>query len=193
MSGGNDEGADAAASETTVLIVEDEVALADLYRIWLEDAYDVCVANDGEAGLSAMSEDVDVVVLDRRLPGMSGDDVLRSIKEEGYDAMVVMATAVDAATDIVDLPLDDYVNKPLTKPVLRDVIERLCTLARADAAVREYHSLERRRDVIRTARDRTGATDTEAFERLTTRLEAAAKDAGSGLAWLRKDYYELES
>lgn len=181
-----------AASRPTVLAIEDEAEMAEVYGIWLDDRYDVVVAHDGESGIEAMTEDVDVVLLDRRLPSTSGDEVLREIRSRGYRTPVVMVTAIDPDTDIVDLPFDDYVTKPLTKDAMLDVVDRMLRLARAEPAVRRYHSLERRRDVLRTASERRGVTDPEAFERLTTRLEAAARDAGAGLAWLRREYYEID-
>lgn len=182
---------DATPDRPTVLIVEDERDMADLYRIWLEAQYDVVVAYDGESGVEALSEHVDVVLLDRRLPGMSGDEVLHALREEGYRIPVVMVTAVDPDTDIVHLPFDDYVTKPLTKDAMRGIVDRMLQLAEVGPAVRRYHSLERRRDVLRTASENRGITDTEAFERLTTRLESAARDAGAGLAWLKNEYYEI--
>lgn len=183
---------DEGTTGATILVVEDQEELADLYETWLTEEHEVIVAHDGESGLAAMRADVDVVILDRRLPGISGDEVLRAIRDEGYDASVVMVTAVDADTDIVDLTIDDYVTKPVTKPVLRDIVGRVLRLRQALPAVRRYHSLERRRDVLRTARERHGITDTDAYDRLTTRLEAAARDAGPGLAWLKDEYYEIE-
>lgn len=59
------------------------------------------------------------------------------------------------------------------------------------STVREYHPLERRRDVLRTAKATRGDSDPEAFDLLTRRLEAVAKDAGAGLAWLKEEYYEV--
>lgn len=182
----------ATSNRPTILVVEDEEDLAALYEIWLSERYDVVVAHDGESGLEAMSDDVDVVLLDRRLPGMHGDEVLHVIRETGHRTPVVMVTAVDPDTDIVDLPFDDYVTKPLTKAVLLTIVERMRRLDRAGPAVRRYHSLERRRDVLRTASETRGITNTEAFERLTAHLESAAKDAGAGLAWLKNEYYEID-
>lgn len=178
--------------EPTVLAIEDEKDLAGLYEIWLNGRYEVVVANDGESGLEAMTDDVDVVLLDRRLPGMSGDEVLHAIKDEGYRTSVVLVTAVDADLDIIDLPLDDYITKPVTKATILDIVSRMLRLKQAGTAVRRYHSLERRRDVLRTARKETDVTHTEAWERLTRRLEAAAKAAGPGLAWLDNEYYRID-
>ncbi len=183
-------GADRAGS---LLVVEDDEPLADLYAKWLEPDHDVAVAHDGRAGLDAMSDDVDVVLLDRRMPVMSGDEFLQALTETSYDASVAMVTAVDPGVDVLDLPFDDYVTKPVTRGVMLDVVDRLLRLRGATGAVRRYHSLERRRDILRDVKARTGETDMEAFDVLTRRLEAAARDAGAGLAWLREEYYGVES
>lgn len=177
--------------EATVLIVDDEADMRNLMVAWVEPHYDVLTAQDGEAALGVMSDDIDVVLLDRRMPVMDGDAFLRAMKEQEYDARVVMVTAVDPGPDIVDLPFDDYLTKPVTKEVVLDMIGRMLRLRRAGPAVREYHSLERRRDILRAAKATTGVSDPEAFERLTRRLEGAARDAGAGLAWLKDEYYDI--
>jgi CheY-like chemotaxis protein len=182
----------AAAPETTVLIVDDEAAMTEILSTWVGERHATLVAADGQEALDVVTGDVDVVLLDRRMPRMGGDEFLLELKEQGYDARVVMVTAVDPGPDIVSLPFDDYITKPVTKDVVLNVIDRMLHLRKAGKAVREYHSLERRRDVLRTARQTTGVSDSEAFELLTRRLEAAAKDAGAGLAWLKEDYYETD-
>lgn len=176
----------------TVLVVEDEEHLAELYEEWLRDEYDVEVAIGGEAAVEAMHDGVDVVTLDRRMPGTTGDEVLETIRAEGYDAAVVMVTAVEPDVDLVELPIDDYVTKPITGETFLDVVERMVQLGDLPSAVRRYHSLERRRDVLRTASSLTGVTTTEEYQQLTTRLESAAREAGPGLAWLEEDYYGSE-
>lgn len=60
----------------TVLIVEDEQPLADLYAKFLESTYTVRTAYDGTEALDSMSHEVDVVLLDRRMSGLSGEEVL---------------------------------------------------------------------------------------------------------------------
>ncbi|WP_254831825.1 response regulator transcription factor [Haloglomus salinum] len=182
----------ATAPETTVLIVDDEAAMTEILSTWVGERHATLVAADGQEALDVVTGDVDVVLLDRRMPRMGGDEFLLELKEQGYDARVVMVTAVDPGPDIVSLPFDDYITKPVTKDVVLNVIDRMLHLRKAGKAVREYHSLERRRDVLRTARQTTGVSDSEAFELLTRRLEAAAKDAGAGLAWLKEDYYETD-
>jgi DNA-binding response OmpR family regulator len=106
-----------------VLVVEDEPLLADAIAEWLRDeAHAVDVAYDGGAGLERLAvNDYDVVVLDRDLPVVHGDEVCRQIIADGTDARVLMLTAAAEITDRVDglgLGADDYLTKPFAFPEL---------------------------------------------------------------------------
>jgi DNA-binding response OmpR family regulator len=100
-----------------VLVVEDEPLLADAITEWLRDEpHAVDVAYDGTAALERLSvNDYDVVVLDRDLPGVHGDDVCRELAGAGATARVLMLTAAaDVADRVAGLTLgaDDYLTKP---------------------------------------------------------------------------------
>lgn len=84
--------------DPVVLVVDDEEDLANLYSQWLSDDYAVRTAYNGEQALERLDETVDVVLLDRRMPGLSGDDALNRIREREYDCRVAMVTAVDPDT-----------------------------------------------------------------------------------------------
>ena len=98
-------------------MVEDEPLLADAVATWLRgDAHAVDVTYDGGAALERIGvHDYDVVVLDRDLPVVHGDDVCRALTANGAPARVLMLTA---ATDVADrvaglaLGADDYLPKP---------------------------------------------------------------------------------
>ncbi len=68
----------------TVLVVDDEQGLADLYANWLEDRYTVHTSYNGTDALETLSQEIDVVLLDRRMPDMSGDEVLTEIRNRGF-------------------------------------------------------------------------------------------------------------
>lgn len=125
----------------TVLVVEDEHDLADLYTDWLEEEYEVLTAYSAEDALEYLGPDVDVVLLDRRLPTSSGDDVLAQIRERGFDCQVAMVTAVDPDFDILELGFDSYVVKPLKRDDLHDLVHRLLTRGLYNEEVRRYFSL----------------------------------------------------
>ncbi|AZH25223.1 response regulator [Haloplanus aerogenes] len=125
----------------TVLIVDDDREVVRTYRRYLEDTYTIREAYDGEDALETLDGDVDVVLLDRLMPGVSGGEVLDRIREREYDVRVAMVTAVDPDFDIVDMGFDDYITKPTTRSELRETIEELLTLDQHATDVREYHSL----------------------------------------------------
>ncbi|PSP47816.1 DNA-binding protein [Halobacteriales archaeon QH_7_69_31] len=111
---------------STVLIVDDERDLADLYAEWVEMAgYRTRTAYDGGTALSALDEEVDVVLLDRRLPEIRGGRILERIREESVDCAVAMVTAVEPAVDIVEMGYDEYVVKPLEQPELAELVVEL--------------------------------------------------------------------
>jgi DNA-binding response OmpR family regulator len=130
-----------------VLVVEDERNLADLYGTWLEDSYDVRIAYDADAATDQMDEDVDVVLLDRRLPGMSGDEFLEYVSDR-YDCQVAMVSAVDPDFDILEMGFDDYVVKPVERGDLQAVVERLLSLEETDPDTQEYFSLIAKKEAL---------------------------------------------
>lgn len=111
--------------QAKVLIVDDEQGLADLYAAWLADTYEVRTAYDGEQALDKIDDTVDVVLLDRRMPGLSGDDVLTEIRERGCTCHVAMITAVGPDLDIAELRFDDYATKPIKRDELEEVVQIL--------------------------------------------------------------------
>jgi len=125
----------------TVLVVDDDREVVRTYRRYLESTYTVREAYDGEDALAELDDDVDVVLLDRLMPGLSGEDVLDRIREEGYDVRVAMVTAIDPDFDIVDMGFDAYVTKPATREELLQTVDDLLTLDQHAVDVREYHSL----------------------------------------------------
>jgi DNA-binding response OmpR family regulator len=131
------------SSNPTVLIVDDEPNVARAYALSLDDDYDVDIATSGAEAFDVLDDEVDVVLLDRRMPGMDGDEVLQGIGTEGYGCRVAMVTAVDPAFDIVDLPFDAYLTKPVDDTALRATVRHLFALDEQEEAVaREFRIRE---------------------------------------------------
>ncbi|MGP3960149.1 response regulator transcription factor [Nonomuraea sp. 3N208] len=106
-----------------VLVVEDERTLADAIAEWLrEETHAVDLAHDGEAALERIAvNDYDVVVLDRDLPRVHGDEVCREVVASESDARVLMLTAAAQLDDRVtglSIGADDYLSKPFAFPEL---------------------------------------------------------------------------
>jgi len=165
-----DETGEPTASEPTVLVVDDEEGLADLYAIWLREEYAVETAYDGEAAIDALDENVDVVLLDRQMPGVSGDDVLETIRERGLDCRVAMVTAVEPELDIVDLGFDDYLRKPVDRDTLRETVDRLVRRSAYDDTVQRYFAAARKHALLTESNDPT-VTESAEFETLEQRLD----------------------
>jgi DNA-binding response OmpR family regulator len=121
-----------------VLIVEDELRMAEQLRKGLErEGYSVLVAADGEHGLDlARTVDHDLLILDWMLPKLDGRQVARKLRQAKVETRILMLTARDAPTDVVeglDCGADDYLIKPFAFEVL---LARLRALARRTPATR---------------------------------------------------------
>jgi DNA-binding response OmpR family regulator len=115
-----------------VLVVEDHRELAETLAVGLRrEGMAVDVAWDGPAGLERTSVNrYEVVVLDRDLPGMHGDDVCQSLVAQGYPARVLMLTAAATIEDRVEgltFGADDYLPKPFA---FAELVARIRALAR---------------------------------------------------------------
>jgi DNA-binding response OmpR family regulator len=118
-----------------LLVVEDERALADAVARGLRrEGMAVDVANDGDTGHEkALITRYDVVVLDRDLPEVHGDDVCRRLRERGGGGRVLMLTAAGQIRDKIDglgLGADDYLVKPFA---FAELVARVRALARRSA------------------------------------------------------------
>src|ERR687890_457638 len=144
-----------------VLVVEDEPFMAEAIRAGLRlEAIAADIAGDGDAALEMLSISAyDVAVLDRDVPGPSGDQVARSIVASGSGTPILMLTAADRLDDKVsgfELGADDYLTKPFA---LQELVLRLRALDRRRAhyrpPVREIAGLRLdpfRREVYRDGR-----------------------------------------
>ncbi|KAB1194413.1 response regulator [Haloferax sp. MBLA0076] len=109
----------------TILLVDDEVALADSLALWLERQYEVRVAYSGREALQAFDDDVDVVFLDRNLPGLPGETVLQEVRRQSTsDTPAVVMLSATPSDELSDLPADDVLTKPVTKADIFDAVAR---------------------------------------------------------------------
>jgi len=114
-------------SDRSALIVEDDEAASDLMHRWLKRmGFDVFIASDGETGLTlARDHRPDLILLDARLPGMSGYDVLAALRADAELARtpVVLITVEDDRPGGLAAGASDYLRKPITEEQLRSVAE----------------------------------------------------------------------
>ncbi|MFP4625720.1 MAG: response regulator [Natronomonas sp.] len=179
MEGGDD--------RPTVLIVEDERALIELYVRWLEDSYEVLTATGGEAALEQLDESVDVVLLDRLMPGMSGDEVLSEIRDRVSGVKVAMVTAVEPDFDVISMGFDDYLTKPVEREELLETIERLLNRSAFAELEQELYSLSSKRAALESAKSPEELDESEEFARLEEQLEAVRSKIDETLPDMESD------
>lgn len=157
----------------TILVVEDERDIADLFATWLDEEYGCRVAYDGETALDLVDEDVDAILLDRRMPGLSGDEVLEAIREHGLDCPVGMVTAVEPDLDIVEMGFDDYVVKPVGAEELHAFVDDLLSLSSYEREMRRFYQLASKRAALETAKKQPELEQSSAYQELLEELEDA--------------------
>lgn len=101
-----------------ILIIEDETAIADLERDYLEiNDYEVSIENDGTKGLeAALGKDYDLIILDLMLPGVDGYEICKRIREEKNIPILMVSAKKDDIDKVRGLGLgaDDYMTKPFS-------------------------------------------------------------------------------
>ena len=170
-----------------VLIAEDEASVAEGYELWLSDRYEIRVAYDGREALDAVDETVDVLLLDRMMPELSGEQVLRDVREQGVDCQVIMVTAVEPDFDVIEMGFDAYIIKPPERQELIDTIEQLLERATVSDTLQEYHSLMARKGALKTQKTEEELAESDEYQRLLERIETKREDVDSDLGDMGSD------
>lgn len=141
-----------------VLVVDDERGVRESIRMLLKDTYEVVLAINGTDAIAKLNEvHPDIVLLDLRMPDMSGTDVLQNVKMQDPYVEVILVTAyatIDTARKAIRLGAFDYITKPFNPSELENVVLRAFerrdnTLRRSatmEAIQQNYQSL--RREVV---------------------------------------------
>jgi DNA-binding response OmpR family regulator len=172
--------------EPSILVVDDEESVADGYALRLGSQYnDVETAYGGvDAVQTIEAQGPDIVLLDRRMPDLSGDEVLEEIREDALDCRVIMVTAVDPDDDIAAMEFDDYLTKPIEKEDLFAAIELQRYAAtfddELDGELSAYFSTRSKIAVLEADKSSSQLADNTKYQRLTeelAELEATLTDS----------------
>ncbi len=113
----------------TILAVDDEIGVIESFKLFLEDKYNLLTATSGEEALEKIEkENINLVLLDIIMPGMSGLEVLSRIKEKHDDIDVIMITAIKTirtAIQAMKLGAYDYITKPFDVDEVLSSIQRV--------------------------------------------------------------------
>lgn len=162
--------------DATILVVDDEPPVTDLYADILTHTYTVETVYNGAAALNMEHERFDGIVLDRRMPDHSGDTVTTHLRNEGFDGPIVMVSAVQPDTDLFGLRIDEYLTKPVGFDALTDAVHRSLTVTTMDESVREYVRLL---DLVLAVQDQYAQPTGDAADTLaeaTDRLDDLSND-----------------
>ena len=167
----------------TVLVVDDHEQVTDLFATWLAPEYEVLVATDATDALELLADRaIDVVLLDRGLPDLSGDELLVTIRDRGYDARVAFVSGREPQTDVLDLGFDDYLVKPVDREAVVETVGRLLAVRPYDEIRRELTELRVRRNVLQAEIGAERLAEDERFADLLVRideLETRAEEYGA--------------
>jgi len=171
----------------TVLVVDDESDVADAYAAQLDDQYIVSTAYGGEEALDKMDASVDVVLLDRRMPGTSGDEVLETVRNRDLGIRVAMVTAVDPDFDIIEMPFDDYIIKPVSRDELYETIDRLLSAANYEEQMRQYYALSAKHATLSANKPESELAENQQFQQLTERMNSLRDELDDTLSGFDDD------
>jgi DNA-binding response OmpR family regulator len=177
--------------QTTILVVDDERDIADLYTTWLEMDCEVRTAYGGEEALQKVDEDVDIVFLDRQMPDYAGDEVLERIRDRGLDCRVVMVTAVDPDFDIVSMEFDDYLTKPVMREDLSDAVESMRERDDYDQTLQEYFALTSKKATLEAEKTPSELQESTEYQEMVDRVDELESEADTAVSGLDDDFDSL--
>ncbi len=115
-------------NKSKILVVDDELGPRESLRMILKDEYEVITAANGSQALEHLEDsEFALIILDIRMPGISGIELLKKVKEKAPSTEVVMITAyasVDTATKALRLGALDYLIKPFDQAAVLDVVQK---------------------------------------------------------------------
>jgi len=113
---------DTASSNGTVLFVDDEPEILEMYELLCQREYTVRTAQTGAEALEQFDEHVDIAFFDRRMPDVSGYELIEEIRKRGYQTPLGVISAVEPDFG-PDVDIETYLTKPISGADLTDTID----------------------------------------------------------------------
>lgn len=164
-----------------VLIVDDDPQIRSVFSSYLDDQFEVRTAESGAEALEKMDDDIDVVLLDRLMPTMAGEEVLIQLRDDGFEQPVAMVTAVDPDFDVLEMDFDEYIVKPVFEEELRDVVEMMILRKEYDDVIREYFALVSKVTALKSEKRASELEGNVEYAESTDRLAEIKDQAREGL------------
>ncbi len=167
---------DSSGRSVTILVVEDEADLADLYALWLDDEYAVETAYSGRAALEMLDPSFDIVLLDRRLPDISGDEVLDRVTDIAPGVQVAMISGIAPDFAILGYGIEDYLVKPITREDLQDLVTEMTTRETYPAPKRKLAQLRSRKTALEQYRTPEALTAHQEYNDVLAEIDRLETD-----------------
>jgi DNA-binding response OmpR family regulator len=162
-----------------------------MYAAALEADYLVEVAYDGDEAIDRIDETFDVALLDRNMPGASGDDVVAYVREHSLDVRLAMVTGVTPDFDIVELGFDDYVCKPVERDALVDLVAGLLDRQAYDESLDRLAALRKKEALLRAEKTRGELAAHDGFQALLAEVDDLEAETRSQAAELSRTDVEM--
>ncbi|MFB6284240.1 MAG: response regulator [Halobacteria archaeon] len=160
------------SEQPKILIVDDDKDVATMYDTLLAQEYETVVSYGGEECLGEIDETVDIVLLDRRMPGMSGDEVLDEIRNErDISPKVILLTAVNPDYDIIELDFDNYITKPVDKKSLTEAIDKAVEMRSNTEKENKLAVLSEKKDALESTKTETDLKQNDKYQKLKREVE----------------------
>ncbi|WP_324757740.1 response regulator [Haloarcula sp. GH36] len=153
-----------------VMVADDDPDMRECYRLWLGESYDVVTVADGDTALDRLDETVDVLVLDREMPGSNGGTVAREVAAGPFEPAVLMISGVEPDVDLLDIPVDEYLTKPVGRDAVLSAVERVGVVTQFQSELQELFALASRAATLESAVGQAQLDDCGEYARLLSRL-----------------------
>lgn len=179
------------SSTARILVVDDDRLLGDLLGEWVREKWECDTVYDGREAMAKMNDGVDIVLLDRQMPGMSGEEVLEEIRNERFPAQVLMVSAVEPDFELLELPIDDYLQKPVTRPSLQAKIEELLLRRIYLPTVEKFFVCMAKLEVLETTKSPTELAENDRYLELRMKADELRQDAKATLGHMSDHVVEF--
>lgn len=174
------------ADTSSVLIVEDEADRADLYCNYLNNNFHVQKADTVDEALDIVDETIDVMLLDRKMAEMGGRDVLTKLRNRGYGMPVAMVTGVKPDVDIVDMPVDEYLVRPVDRETLQQTVRRLANRRSIEKKSQRLSRLAAKKTTV-AANSMVDGKETTEYEEISGQMAALRAELDTTIDSLLND------
>jgi DNA-binding response OmpR family regulator len=172
----------------TLVVIDDTEGGRELYREWLGDECVVRTAGGTKSGVDMLDHEVDLVILDRELSGADGREVAVELDSHVDDVHIVMVSWQAADFDIVEYPIDSYVEKPVTEDDALALVDQYRTQRSYQADLEEYFSLSSKLAAIEAEHSATELESNPEYDRLKGRVEEKRESVDEALSTAETDW-----